>query len=223
MTRPIAGGLRPVFVDAMSLDTFIAVLVFSIVMGFTPGPNNVMLASSGATHGIRRTWPHLMGVALGFPAMILMIGLGLASILLASSRLQLGMKIVSCLYLLWLAFQIGRSSSVSGNAAKGRPLTFLQAAAFQWVNPKAWLIAVGAISAYTAGVGAHLYLQVAIIAAMSVAVSFSSSLTWAACGAAIGRWLRAPLALRLFNLLMAALLLASVVPIVGEIWTELHR
>lgn len=130
----------------MSFDTFIAVLVFSIVMGFTPGPNNVMLASSGATHGIRRTWPHLMGVALGFPAMILLIGLGLASILLASSGLQLGMKIVSCLYLLWLAFQIGRSSSVAGNAAKARPLTFLQAAAFQWVNPKAWLIAVGAIS-----------------------------------------------------------------------------
>ena len=162
----------------MSLDTFIAVLIFSVVMGFTPGPNNVMLASSGATHGVKRTWPHLMGVALGFPAMILVIGLGLASILLASNRLQLGMKIASSLYLLWLAFQIARSSSVGGGAAKARPLTFLQAAAFQWVNPKAWLIAVGAISAYTAGVGAHLYLQVAIIAVMSVAVSFSSSLTW---------------------------------------------
>jgi threonine/homoserine/homoserine lactone efflux protein len=213
----------PYLLAVMSFDTFIAVLVFSIVMGFTPGPNNVMLASSGATHGIRRTWPHLLGVALGFPAMILVIGLGLASILLASTRLQLGMKVVSSLYLLWLAFQIARSSSVSGGAAGAKPLTFFQAAAFQWINPKAWLIAVGAISAYTAGVGAHLYLQVAIIAAMSVAVSFSSSLTWAACGAAIGRWLRAPAALRLFNLLMALLLLISVVPIMGEIWTELHR
>jgi threonine/homoserine/homoserine lactone efflux protein len=208
---------------AMSFDTFVAVLVFSIVMGFTPGPNNVMLASSGATYGVRRTWPHLMGVALGFPAMILVIGLGLASILLASASLQLGMKIVSSLYLLWLAFQIARSSSVSGAAAGAKPLTFLQAAAFQWINPKAWLIAVGAISAYTAGVGAHLYLQVAIIAAMSVAVSFSSSLTWAACGAAIGRWLRSPLALRLFNVLMAILLLASVIPILGEIWAQLRR
>jgi threonine/homoserine/homoserine lactone efflux protein len=207
----------------MSFDTFVAVLVFSIVMGFTPGPNNVMLASSGATYGIRRTWPHLLGVALGFPAMILVIGLGLASILLASAGLQLGMKIVSSLYLLWLAFQIARSSSVSGGAAGAKPMTFLQAAAFQWINPKAWLIAVGAISAYTAGVGAHLYLQVAIISAMSVAVSFSSSLTWAACGAAIGRWLRSPLALRLFNVLMAILLLASVVPILGEIWTQLRR
>ncbi|MBN9544611.1 MAG: LysE family translocator [Alphaproteobacteria bacterium] len=207
----------------MTFDTFIAVLVFSIVMGFTPGPNNVMLASSGATYGVRRTWPHLMGVTLGFPAMILVIGLGLASILLASAGLQLGMKIVSALYLLWLAFQIARSSSVSGGAAGARPMTFLQAAAFQWINPKAWLIAVGAISAYTAGVGAHLYLQVAIIAALSVAVSFSSCLTWAACGAAIGRWLRAPAALRVFNVLMAMLLLASVLPILGEIWAELRR
>jgi len=131
----------------MSFDTFVAVLVFSIVMGFTPGPNNVMLASSGATYGVRRTWPHLMGVALGFPAMILVIGLGLASLLLASTGLQLGMKVVSSLYLLWLAFQIARSSSVSGAAASARPLTFLQAAAFQWINPKAWLIAVGAIVA----------------------------------------------------------------------------
>ena len=213
----------PYLLGAMSFDTFVAVLVFSVVMGFTPGPNNVMLASSGATYGIRRTWPHLMGVALGFPAMILVIGLGLASILLASAGLQLGMKIVSALYLLWLAFQIARSSSVSGGAAGARPMTFLQAAAFQWVNPKAWLIAVGAISAYTAGVGAHLYLQVAIIAALSVAVSFSSSLTWAACGAAIGRWLRAPVALRAFNVLMAILLLASVLPILGEIWAQLRR
>jgi len=201
----------------MSFDTFIAVLVFSIVMGFTPGPNNVMLASSGATHGIRRTWPHLIGVALGFPAMLLLIGLGLASVLLASAGLQLGMKIISCLYLLWLAFQIGHSSSVAGGPGRARPLTFFQAAAFQWVNPKAWLIAVGAVSAYTAGIGAHLYLQVAILAAMNLFVCFSSSLTWAAFGAAIGRWLRSPFALRVFNLLMAALLLASVAPILGEI------
>ncbi len=201
----------------MSFDTFTAALVFSLVMGFTPGPNNVMLASSGATHGVRRTLPHLSGVTLGFPVMILLVGLGLATILLASSRLQLGMKIVSCAYLLWLAFQIARSSSVAGRAGGSKPLSFLQAAAFQWVNPKAWLIAVGAISAYTAGQGAKLYLQVAIIAAMSIAVTFLSTLTWTAFGAAIGRWLRAPLARRLFNLFMAALLVGSVVPILGEI------
>ena len=207
----------------MSLDTFIAVLAFSVVMGFTPGPNNVMLASSGANFGVQRTWPHLWGVALGFPLMILLIGLGLATILLASSGLQLGMKVVSCLYLFWLAWQIAGSSSVATKPGGARPLTFFQAAAFQWVNPKAWLIAVGAISAYTAGVGAHLYLQVAIIAALSIAVSFSSSLTWAVFGAAIGRWLRSPASLRAFNLLMAGLLLVSITPILAEIRADLQH
>ena len=182
----------------------------------------VIAIGSVLTTAVFGDWAVLPSVA-ALSGAILVIGLGLASILLASAGLQLGMKIVSSLYLLWLAFQIARSSSVSGAAAGAKPLTFLQAAAFQWINPKAWLIAVGAISAYTAGVGAHLYLQVAIIAALSVAVSFSSSLTWAACGAAIGRWLRSPLALRLFNVLMAILLLASVLPILGEIWTQLRR
>ena len=206
----------------MSLQTFTAALIFSLVMGFTPGPNNVMLASSGATFGVKRTWPHLMGVIIGFPLMILLIGLGLATILLASTSLQLGMKIVSCLYLLWLAIQLARSSSVTSTARGRKPLSFLQAAAFQWVNPKAWLIAVGAISAYTGGHGSRLYLQVAIIALMSVAVAFATSTTWAVFGAAIGRWLRSPLALRLFNLAMALLLVASIVPILGEIRTGLH-
>ena len=207
----------------MPLDTFTAALLFSLVMGFTPGPNNVMLAASGANFGVSRTWPHLWGVTLGFPVMLLVIGLGLATVLLASTGLQLGMKILSCAYLLWLALQIARSSSVTGKPGGGRPLNFLQAAAFQWVNPKAWLIAVGAISAYTAGAGTKLYLQVAVIAVMSVAVTFLSTLTWTVFGAAIGRWLRAPSALLLFNLFMALLLLGSIVPILGEIWEQLGR
>jgi len=206
----------------MTWDTFTAALLFSLVMGFTPGPNNVMLASSGANYGVSRTWPHLWGVTLGFPVMLLVIGLGLATVLLASSGLQLGMKIVSCLYLLWLALQIARASPITADKGTGRPLNFLQAAAFQWVNPKAWLIAVGAISAYTAGRGSHLYGQVAIIAVMNVAVVFLSTLTWTVFGAAIGRFLRAPVALTLFNLAMAVLLLGSIVPILGEIWEQVR-
>ena len=222
MPRGIAADAMSIFPSSMSLDTFTAALLFSLVMGFTPGPNNVMLASSGANYGVSRTWPHLWGVTLGFPAMLLVIGLGLATILLASTGLQLGMKIVSCLYLLWLALQIARASPVKAGAGTGRPLNFLQAAAFQWVNPKAWLIAVGAISAYTAGSGSHLYVQVAIIALMNVAVVFLSTLTWTMFGAAIGRILRAPVALTLFNLAMAALLLGSIVPILGEIWEQIR-
>jgi len=223
MGRPIADRCGSLSLCAMSLDTFTAALLFSLVMGFTPGPNNVMLASSGANYGVSRTWPHLWGVTLGFPVMLLVIGLGLATILLASAGLQLGMKIVSCLYLLWLALQIARSSPVKAGGGSGKPLSFLQAAGFQWINPKAWLIAVGAISAYTAGTGAHLYGQVAIIAVMSVAVTFLSTLTWTVFGAAIGRFLRAPIALTLFNLAMALLLLGSIVPILSEIWEQVRR
>jgi threonine/homoserine/homoserine lactone efflux protein len=200
----------------MSAQTFYGVLLFSVVMAFTPGPNNMMLASSGASYGVRRTLPHLLGVTVGFPVMILLVGLGLASILLASPRLQLVMKIVSCAYLLWLAVQIGRSRP-TGDAASGKPMTFLAAAAFQWINPKAWLYAVGAISAYTSGSGTQLYTQVVIIALLNIAVSLGSTTTWTAFGAGIRRFLRTPGTLRLFNLLMALLLVGSTIPILREI------
>ena len=200
----------------MSLQTLIAVLIFSTVMAFTPGPNNAMLASSGSRFGLARTLPHAAGVTLGFPVMIFLVGLGLASILLASPLLQLGMKSVSCAYLLWMAFQIARSDSTKESRGKDRPLTFLQAAAFQWINPKAWLMAVGAISAYTTASG-RLYVEVAIIAVVSLVVSIFSTLTWAAFGAGIRRWLRSHTALRLFNIAMALSLVASMVPILLEI------
>lgn len=200
----------------MSAQTLSAVLLFSLVMAFTPGPNNMMLASSGATYGIRRTLPHLLGVTAGFPVMVLLVGLGLASILLASPKLQLAMKIVSCAYLLWLAFQIGKSRS-AGDAKAGKPMSFLAAAAFQWINPKAWLYAVGVISAYTSGNGTGLYRQVVIIALLNIAVSLASTATWTAFGAGIRRFLRTSHTLRLFNVLMALLLVGSVVPILVEI------
>ena len=200
----------------MSAQTFYAVLLFSMVMGFTPGPNNMMLASSGATYGVRRTLPHLLGVTVGFPVMILLVGAGLAAILLASPRLQLAMKIVSCAYLLWLALQIGRSKA-TGDPASGKPMSFLAAAAFQWINPKAWLMAVGAISAYTSGRGSQLYMQVAIIALLNTGVCLASTTTWAAFGAGIRRFLRTSHTLRLFNLAMALLLAGSIVPILLEI------
>ena len=200
----------------MSFQTLIAVLIFSTVMAFTPGPNNAMLASSGSRFGLARTLPHAAGVTLGFPVMIFLVGLGLASILLASPLLQLAMKSVSCAYLLWMAFQIARSSTAKENSGRDKPLSFLQAAAFQWINPKAWLMAVGAISAYTTASG-RLYLEVGIIAAVSLVVSIFSTLTWAAFGAGIRRWLRSPAALRCFNIAMALSLVASMVPIMIEI------
>jgi len=162
-------------------------------------------------------------VTVGFPVMLSLVGLGLASILLASPLLQLIMKTVSCAYLLWLAFQIAMSSSGVSDSAGGKPLTFLQAAAFQWINPKAWLMAVSAISAYTGGTGSRLYLQVGIIAAITLIVSLASTLTWTAFGAAIRIFLRSARALRLFNVAMALLLLISTAPILMEILHSLKQ
>jgi len=206
----------------MTPQTFTAALMFALVMAVTPGPNNTMLASSGATHGLKPTLPHLAGVCIGFAVMVQMVGLGLAAVLLASPRLQLAMKIVSCAYLLWLALQIARSAVLVGAAARGRPMTFLQACAFQWINPKAWLTAVGAISAYTAGRGAQLYWQVTILALICLVVAVPATSIWAVFGAGIRKWLRAPKALQVFNVLMALLLVASVVPILIEIGDALR-
>jgi threonine/homoserine/homoserine lactone efflux protein len=201
----------------MSLETFTAVLIFALAMALTPGPNNVMLAASGSRFGIRRTLPHLAGVTLGFPLMLFLVGIGLASVLVASPSLQLGMKIVSCAYLLWLALQIARSASAGGDTERAKPLSFLQGAAFQWINPKAWLMAVGAVSAYTVGRGSQLYVQIGIITLVTLAVTLLSTLTWTAFGAAIRIWLRSPTALRLFNMAMALALLISTAPILLEI------
>lgn len=206
----------------MTPQTFTAALMFALVMAVTPGPNNAMLASSGATHGLKPTLPHLAGVCIGFAVMVQMVGLGLAAVLLASPMLQLAMKIVSCAYLLWLAVQIARSAGLAGTAARGRPMTFLQACAFQWINPKAWLTAVGAISAYTAGRGAQLYWQVTILALICLVVAVPATCIWAVFGAAIRKWLRAPKALRVFNGAMALLLVVSVVPILIEIGDALR-
>ena len=200
----------------MSLERFTAVLIFSLVMGFTPGPNNIMLAASGARFGIRRTLPHMLGVSFGFPVMMLLVGLGLATLLLHLPALQLVLKIVASLYLLWLAFQIARSSSHDGGKA-GKPMSFFGAALFQWINVKAWLYAVGAISAYTSGQGRQLYLQVLIISLLSIFVSLLTSGTWMVFGAGIRRWLRTPRTERAFNLGMALSLVATTVPILAEI------
>jgi threonine/homoserine/homoserine lactone efflux protein len=206
----------------MTPQTFTAALMFALVMAVTPGPNNTMLASSGATHGLKPTLPHLAGVCIGFAMMVQVVGFGLAAVLLASPMLQLAMKTVSCAYLLWLALQIARSAGLAGAATRGRPMTFLQACAFQWINPKAWLTAVGAISAYTAGRGAQVYWQVTILALICLVVAVPATFVWASFGAAIRKWLRAPKALHAFNVLMALLLVASVVPILIEIGNALR-
>jgi threonine/homoserine/homoserine lactone efflux protein len=185
-------------------------VTFAVATSVTPGPNNIMLTASGANFGFRRTVPHMLGVAIGFTIMVLAIGLGLSGIFERFPVIHQVLRYGGAAYLLYLAYRIGTAAPTARDAAQppGRPLGFLQAALFQWVNPKGWMMAVGAISTYTT-VGGDLVLESVMIALIFGAIGLPSVALWAALGVAIGRLLQARWALRAFNIAMALLLVAS--------------
>jgi threonine/homoserine/homoserine lactone efflux protein len=187
-----------------------ALAVFAFVTSVTPGPNNVMLTASGANFGFRRSVPHMLGIALGFPAMLIAVGFGAAGVLQSSPGLHLVLKWIGAGYLLWLALAIARSAPTTQGGGAGRPMTMLGAALFQWVNPKAWVMLAGALPAFTT-VGGSLWAEIGAMAVCFALACLPSCALWCGFGVAIGRWLESPRALRAFNLSMAALLAASVV------------
>lgn len=184
---------------------------FAFAMSATPGPNTTMVAASGANFGLRRTWPHMLGVSLGFPLMLLAVALGAGEALRASPALQSALRWGGAAWMLWLAWRIATAAPAVGGAAPGRPIGFLEAALFQWVNPKAWMIAVGAAATYVAGPR-----QALLLAVIFALVCLPSILAWAVLGLGAARLLRRPGALRAFNLAMALLLAASLVPMLVE-------
>ena len=183
-------------------------LTFVVAMTITPGPNNIMITASGANFGFRRTIPHLMGIVIGFPVMTLAIGVGLGEMFKTWPIVHTVLKYVGTAYLLYLAYRIATAARGGEAQSRGRPLTFLEAAAFQWANPKGWMMAVGAISAYTT-VGGDPFLESLIIAVTFGVIAVPAVGVWAVFGVAVGRLLRSDRALRIFNLTMAALLVAS--------------
>jgi len=185
-------------------------VTFAVATAVTPGPNNIMLTASGANFGFRRTVPHMLGVAIGFTVMVAAIGLGLSELFERFPVIHQLLRYGGTAYLLYLAYRIATAAPAASDAAQpaGRPFTFLQAALFQWVNPKSWMMAVGAISTYTT-VGGDLILESVLIALIFGAVGLPSTALWAALGVAISRLLRARWALRAFNIAMALLLVAS--------------
>ena len=198
----------------MDLQWLLAVAAFCLVTCFTPGPNNTMLMASGLNYGFQRTLPHLLGVALGFSAMVLAVAFGIAQVFQSVPQLYTALKLVSVVYLLWLAWQIATAKPKPDGGASGRPLTFLQAAAFQWVNPKAWIMAVGASAAYITA--SEPVASVLAIAATFLVLGLGSSATWVLGGAALRRLIANPVALRVVNVVLALLLVASLWPIVRE-------
>jgi len=153
----------------MSLDAFLALLLYAFVTSITPGPNNFMLLASGVNFGIIRTIPHMLGISIGFLVLLLAVGFGLGAVLTAFPALHTGLKIAGGAYLLYLAWKIAMSRSLTGKGeTNARPMRFIDAAAFQWVNPKAWVMAVGAVSTYAAV--APFPVNVIVIAAAGVIV-----------------------------------------------------
>ncbi len=200
----------------MTYDLLSALAGFAIVTLFTPGPNNLMLMASGVSFGYRRTLPHLLGVALGFPVMMLAVGVGLAQVFTWVPVLHLVLKVASVLFMLWLAWKIATEHAPEGagktaGPSGGQPLRFLQAAAFQWVNPKAWAMAMTATSAYLPAPG---LAGVMAVAAVFCGLGLLSSHTWVLAGRAVAALLRDPRHLRVFNLLMALLLVVTLWPLV---------
>ena len=196
----------------MNHDVLWALALFAFAASITPGPNNLMLLASGANFGLRRTVPHMLGVSLGHAFMVLMVGLGLAGLFSAWPPAHDILKAASVVYMLWLAWRIAQAAPREPGAAAGRPLTFLQAAAFQWVNPKGWAMALTAVSVYAPGQGAA---AMALVAAVFAAVNLPSVSVWAWFGLQMRRILTNPARLRLFNRAMAALLVASLWPVLA--------
>jgi len=196
----------------MSQQLFIAFITFAFVMSFTPGPNNIMLLSSGVTYGFRRTVPHIVGVSFGFAFMVGVVGLGLATVFITYPVLQTVLKYLGAAYLIYLAVAIALSGVTKPEESRARgPMSFWGAALFQWVNAKGWVMVISTITAYAAiaRFPANVALQVAITFVMAI----GSTITWTLFGTALRPLLSSERAVRAFNILMAVLLLASLYPV----------
>lgn len=185
-------------------------LGFAIAMSVTPGPNVLMVAAAAANHGVRATVPHMAGIAFGFAAMLVIVGLGLAGPFATWPLLHTVLKWAGAAWLLVLAWKIARSGA-PGRGPSRPPLGFVGAALFQWVNPKAWMIALAAIPAFTTPQG-DILAETLLIAGAFGLVGFPCTLVWAGLGAGASRLLRTEGALQAFNVAMALLLVASLVP-----------
>lgn len=194
----------------MSYEVLTALAVFALVSSITPGPNNLMLMASGVNFGALRTVPHALGVCIGFTLMVGLVGIGLMGVFDAIPYSHQVLKVVSTLYLLYLAYKLATTDTMGERAADSRPMTFLQAALFQWVNPKAWTMALTAMTVYAGSGSLQAVLLVTLVFGLVNAPSIS---VWVLAGDRLGRFLSTPGRLRTFNIVMAALLVASLYPV----------
>ncbi len=198
---------------------YLAIAAFAITTCVTPGPNNAMIMASGLNYGIRRSMPHYIGIVLGFPVMVLAVGLGIAQLFEVYPALHLILKIVGAAYLSYLAYKIARAPVSENSKSEGKPFTFVQAAAFQWVNPKAWGLAVGATVTYTT-LGDGYVLQVLTICVIFLFCGAPCIMLWLWGGASLKTLMRDPSYVRIFNISMAVLLMSSLMPVFIDLYQQ---
>lgn len=194
----------------MSATTLLALLLFSFVSSITPGPNNIMLFASGVNFGWWRTFPHAIGISVGFGVLLAAIGTGLGVLLTSSPIMFMSVKLVGGAYMLYLAWKIANAGPVESGNSVSRPMTFFEAAMFQWVNPKAWVMATVAMSTYT--LEGDYVLNVAIVVFIFCVVNFPSVTIWAGFGTMMRNFLRDPVKLKIFNYAMSLSLVLSLWP-----------
>lgn len=202
--------------DIYTYTMLISIASFTVATSFTPGPNNIMLLSSGLTFGYKRTLGHMFGIVIGFPIMVVAVGLGVGTILQQFPLIYSVLKVVGILYLFWMAWHIANTKKeVSMNKEiDNKPFTFLQIVLFQWVNPKAWIMAVTATTSFTATTDSnYVFIQVLIIAIIYALTCLASSHVWVLGGVFLKKLLEDEKKVHIFNILMALLLILSVVPV----------
>lgn len=193
------------------MEYYLAVLLFSAVAAATPGPNNMMLMASGVNHGVRKSLPHYVGCVLGFALMLAVLGIGLASVFLNYPIIHLVLKYIGISYMLFLAWKIANAGNPKANASLKKPMTFVQAVLFQWVNPKGILFAVSVIAAFTTQ--ETLIANLVFIVVANIFIGATSLGIWLILGSAMQRLIQSNRQVLIFNISMASLLALSVIPI----------
>lgn len=196
----------------MSGELLLGFLLFAFASSITPGPNNLMLMASGVHHGFRATVPHLLGVGAGFVGLLLGVGLGLAELFTRWPWLDGLLRGAGGAYLLWLVWRIARAGSPQAGAVNAAPMGFWAAAAFQWLNPKAWMMAVAAYSTYLPARSLGAVLGVALLFAL---VNLPCLSTWTLLGSQLRGWMAVGRRQQVFNLTMGGLLVLSLWPLLG--------
>lgn len=199
-----------------TLTMILSIFSFALASTMTPGPNNIMLLSSGLTFGYKRTLPHALGINFGFPVMVVCVGLGVGKLFEIFPFLYGTLKVVGIIYMLWMAWHIANTKGSPNTGNKNdKPFTFLQAALFQWINPKAWVMAITSTAAFITD---HQIasIQVMIISSIYFLCAILSTNSWALGGVMLKRFIQNDRWVQIFNIMMAILIVGSILPFVFE-------